>query len=102
MFPHERQLKRTGDLEGPRKRFSPLSEVEALGHRVQMRPAAGCPTIGIREDKPSGNRHPQQVSRTGPLPAPDTGALPGLARARVCSHCHAFLRVWLRLSRPTE
>src|SRR5262245_46463603 len=67
-----------------------------------MRSATRCPTIRIRKDKPPGNRHPQQVSRTGSLPAPDTGALPGLARARVCSHCHVILRVWLRLSRPTE
>ena len=86
MFPYERQVKRTGDLEGPWERLTPLGEVEARGHRVQMRPAARRPTIGIREDTSSGHRHPQQVSRTGPLPAPDTGALPGLARARVCSH----------------
>jgi hypothetical protein len=102
MIPHELQVQRTGDPEGPRERLTSLGEVETLGHRVQMRPAARRPMIGIREDKPSGNRHPQQASRTGPLPAPDAGALPGLTRARFHRHCHVNLGVWLRLSRPTE
>jgi hypothetical protein len=92
-------VKRARDLEGPRERLAPDSELEALECGVHMRPTAGCPTLGIREDKSSGHRRPQQVCRTGSLPAPDTGALPSLARTRVC---HIFLRVWLRLSRPTE
>jgi hypothetical protein len=50
MFPHQLQLKRTGDPEGPRERLTSLGEVEALGHRVQMRPAARRPMSGIRAD----------------------------------------------------
>lgn len=56
--PHQAQIKRTRDLEGPWERFTSLGEVETLGHRVQMRPTAGCPMRGIREDTSSGNRHP--------------------------------------------
>jgi len=77
---HPGHVERSRDPEGPWERPAPDGQLEALGHRVQMRPAAGCPTSGIREDESSGNRHPQQVSRTGSLPAPDAGALPGLVR----------------------
>jgi len=88
-FPHEREVQRPRDLEGPWERFPPLGEVETSGRRVQVRPTAGCPTTGIREDKSSGHRHPQQIGRTGPFPTPDTGTLLNLLRARVCSldHC---------------
>lgn len=86
-------VERPRDLEGPWERLAPDGEVETLGRRVQVRPTAGCPTIGIREDHQvawsSGHRHPQQVSRAGSFPAPDTGALPELLRARVCSFCHS-------------
>jgi hypothetical protein len=94
LCPYERKIKRTRDLEGPWERLSPLGQVETLGHRVQMRPAARCPMAGIREDKSSGNRHPQQISRTVPLPTPDAGAFLNPLRARVCSVNLQFLRVW--------
>jgi hypothetical protein len=58
LFPHKRQIKRSRNLEGPRERLATLGEVETSGHRVQMRPTAGCPMSGIREDTSSGNRHP--------------------------------------------
>lgn len=88
-FPHERQIKRARDLEGPWERLTPLCQVETLGRRVQMRPTAGCPMRGIREDTSSGNRHPQQAGRTVSFPTPDTGAFLTFLRARVCSldHC---------------
>ena len=50
LCPHEAQIKRPRDLEGPGKRFAPLGEVETPGHRVQVRPTAGCSMRGIRED----------------------------------------------------
>lgn len=92
-------IQRPRDLEGPGERLAPDGKLETLGRGVQMRSTTRRPMLGIRKHEASGHRHPQQVSRAGPLPAPDTGTRPNLARTRVC---HFFLRVWLRLSRPTE
>ncbi len=66
MLAHGRDVQRPGQAQCPTERPTPLREVEAVQDGMQVRPAPGKETTGIRDQemRPGAVSHPG-ITRTG-------------------------------------